>query len=65
MTSKHSYSRAVSPQLFNRPALQANHITLGGHSMLGSVLVPSDPHDAVVNSEAWWEYYVRHVSNTL
>ena len=56
----------LAAAIFDRPALQANHLTLdASHRLLSSVLAPHNPHDPITSLDAWWEHYCRHVSNTL
>ena len=56
----------LAASIFERPALQANHLTLHpDHRLLSSTLVPANPHDLATSPDAYWEHYCRHVSNTL
>ena len=54
----------LAAAIFERPALQANHLTLhADYRLLSASLVPPCPYAR--DSDEWWAHYCRHVSNTL
>ena len=56
----------LAASIFERPALQANHVTLHpDHRLLSSTLVPHNPYDPISQPNEYWEHYCRYVSTTL